>query len=165
MLLAHIFQRATGQDIEEYAANRLFAPLGIVRYFWKRTPLGLPDTEGGLYLERHDLAKMAYLFLSHGLFAGKQIVSPAWVKESLAPSVEVSAQTGIHYGYLWWLYPYSKEDTRLAFGGAGFGGQRPIVIPAYDLILVFTAWNTLGEKGLAPAEAIGRVLAAVQEPK
>ena len=31
MLLAHIFQQATGQDIEEYAAKHLLAPLGIVQ--------------------------------------------------------------------------------------------------------------------------------------
>jgi len=83
----------------------------------------------------------------------------------LSPSVTVSAQAGIRYGFLWWLYPYSKDDPRLAFGGAGFGGQRPIVIPAYDLILVFTAWNALGEKSLGPAEALARVLPAVKESK
>jgi CubicO group peptidase (beta-lactamase class C family) len=62
ILLAYIFERATGKDIEEYSAKNLFAPLGITRYYWKRTPWGLVDTEGGLYLERHDLARIAYLF-------------------------------------------------------------------------------------------------------
>ena len=63
-LLAHIFRVATGQDIEEYAAKNLFAPLGIDRFYWKRIPWGLADTEGGLYLERHDLAKLMLLFVS-----------------------------------------------------------------------------------------------------
>ena len=163
MLLSHIFQKATGQDIEEYAAKHLFAPLGIIKYFWKRTPEGLADTEGGLYLERHDLAKIAYLFHMNGVWEGKQIVSRAWVKDSLTPSVTVSAATGVKYGFKWWLYPYSNDDPRLAFAGSGFGGQRPIAIPAYDLVLVFTGWNILGEKGLGPAEAITRVLAAVKD--
>ena len=48
-MLAHIFRKATGRDIEEYAAAHLFAPLGIRQWFWKRTPTGLADTEGGLY--------------------------------------------------------------------------------------------------------------------
>jgi CubicO group peptidase (beta-lactamase class C family) len=162
-ILAHIFAKATGQDIEEYAAKSLFAPLGIGHYFWKRTPLGLADTEGGLYLDRRDLAKIAWLYLKNGVWEGKQIVSPAWVKESLTPSVIVSAATGVKYGFKWWLYPYSKEDPHLVFGGGGFGGQRPLVIPAYDLVMVFTGWNILGEKGLSAGEAIARVTAAVKD--
>jgi CubicO group peptidase (beta-lactamase class C family) len=164
-ILAHIFERATGQDIEEYAAKYLFAPLDIADYFWKRTPLGLSDTEGGLYLERHDLAKIAYLFLKNGVYAGKQIVNPAWVKESLTPAATVSAAAGVRYGFKWWLYPYGKDDPRLAFAGSGFGGQKPIAIPAYDLVLVFTGWNIRGEKGLPTAEAITRILEALKELK
>ena len=162
-LLAHIFEKATGQDIEEYAAKNLFAPLGIDQYFWKRTPLGLADTEGGLYFERHDLAKIAYLYLQNGVWDGKQIVSPSWVKDSLTPFATASAARREKYGFKWWLFPYSKDDPRLAFGGQGFGGQKSIVIPAYDLVIVFTAWNILGEKGLSAAEAITRVSAAVKD--
>ena len=61
-ILAHVFRRATGHDVEEYAARHLFTPLGIERWFWKRTPTGLADTEGGLYLRPRDLAKIAYLY-------------------------------------------------------------------------------------------------------
>ena len=166
VLLAHIFRQATGQDLEEYAARHLFEPLGIRNYYWKRTPQGLPDAEGGLYLERHDLAKIPYLFHKGGVWNGKQVVSAAWVKQSLAPAVAVSnsaRRSGVKYGFLWWLYPYGNDDPRLTFGGSGFGGQWPIVIPEYDLVLVFTGWNILGEKGLGAREAIDRVLAGVRE--
>jgi CubicO group peptidase (beta-lactamase class C family) len=74
-LLAHVFHAATGQDVEEYAAKNLFAPLGIERCYWKRIPSGLADTEGGLYLDRHDLAKLILLFHQKGVWEGRQIVS------------------------------------------------------------------------------------------
>jgi CubicO group peptidase (beta-lactamase class C family) len=164
-LLAHIFRVATGQDIEEYAAKNLFAPLGIERFYWKRIPWGLADTEGGLYLERHDLAKIVLLFHHNGVWEGKRIVSADWVKESLAPSRTVNETAGVKYGYLWWLYPYGNGDTRLAFAGSGFGGQLAIVIPAYDIVLVFTAWNILDGPSLRHREAIDRVLAAVTDGK
>ena len=45
-LLAYIFGKATGSDIEEYASKYLFAPLGITHYFWKCNPFGLADTAG-----------------------------------------------------------------------------------------------------------------------
>jgi CubicO group peptidase (beta-lactamase class C family) len=162
-LLAHIFRVATGRDIEEYAARNLFAPLGIERFFWKRIPSGLADTEGGLYLERHDLAKILLLFHHNGDWDGRRIVGADWVKESLAPSVTVNAKSGVKYGLKWWLYPYGKDDPRLAFAGSGFGGQLPIVIPEYDIVAIFTAWNILGGPALSHREAIDRVLAAVTD--
>jgi CubicO group peptidase (beta-lactamase class C family) len=160
-ILSHIFRNATGHDIEEYADRHLFAPLGIDRYYWKRTPTGLVDTEGGLYLRSHDLAKIAYLFLKEGMWSGTAIVPPEWVKSSLAPAIDVG--DGVKYGFKWWLYPYGKSG-RLAFGGSGFGGQRPIVVPELDLVMVFTGWNILpGRPSLSPRTAIDRILQAVAD--
>jgi CubicO group peptidase (beta-lactamase class C family) len=159
-LLSHIFTTATGKDIEEYAAEHLFAPLGISRYFWKRSPTGLADTEGGLFLAPHDLARIAYLYLKNGVWEDKTIVPADWVKASITPSITVS-DAGVKYGYKWWLYPYGKE-SRLAFAAEGFGGQHAIVIPELDLVAVFTGWNILpGMPNLSPRDAIDRVVAAV----
>jgi CubicO group peptidase (beta-lactamase class C family) len=159
-LLSHVFRSATGRDIEEYAAQHLFGPLGIDHYFWKRSPTGLVDTEGGLYLAPRDLAKIAYLYLKSGVWEGRQIVPADWVRASISPSVTVS-DAGVKYGYKWWLYPYGKEQ-RYAFGGSGFGGQYPIVLPELDLVIVFTGWNVLPDRPrLTPRVAIDRVLEAV----
>jgi len=73
-LLVHIFQKETGQEIDEYGQKCLFAPLGI-RHEWKRTCLGVVDTEGGLHLNDSDLAKIGYLYLHDGLWDGLRIVS------------------------------------------------------------------------------------------
>jgi CubicO group peptidase (beta-lactamase class C family) len=162
ILLAYIFHKITGQDIDEYAAKNLFAPLGIFRYHWKRTPWGLADSEGGLYLDRHDLAKIGYLFHRNGVWGGKQIISPDWIKASLASASTVPWRSGVKYGFSWWLLPYGKADPRLAFAGEGLGGQRLVVLPEYDLVLVVNAWNVVGEKSLGSREVIDRVLAAVK---
>ena len=164
-LLSHIFQRATGSDIEEYAAKHLFAPLGIERYYWKRTPSGLIDTEGGLYLRPQDLAKIAYLFLKNGVWEGKQIIQPEWIKASVTPAATVNESSGVKYGYKWWLTPYG-DGTRLAWTGSGFGGQFPIIVPEHDLVLVFTGWNVLeGKPSLRPRIAIDRILRTVITPR
>jgi len=47
VLLAQILKSATGTQADDYAAAHLFRPLGIERFYWKRTPTGVPDTEGG----------------------------------------------------------------------------------------------------------------------
>ena len=101
-LLAHIFQKETGQDIDDYGQKYLFAPLGI-RHEWKRTYLGVVDTEGGLYLNGSDLAKIGYLYLHDGMWDGKRIVSSEWVKESVTPYFQTD-EPRFKYGFKWWLY-------------------------------------------------------------
>jgi CubicO group peptidase (beta-lactamase class C family) len=161
-LLSHIFRTTTHKDIEEYARAYLFEPLGITRFFWKRSPTGLVDTEGGLYLEAHDLAKLAYLYLKNGIWNGRAVVPSAWVAASIAPSATVS-DSGVKYGFKWWLYPYGRSG-RYAFGGSGFGGQRLIAIPEYDLVIVSTGWNLLPDQPIFTARvAIDRIIAAITD--
>jgi len=97
-----------------------------------------------------------------GTWDSKLVVTPAWVKASLAPSVAVPGDD-TRYGFQWWMYPYTPDKTRWAWAGSGFGDQLPIVIPEYDLIMVFTGWNILSNKpSLSHEEAIERVLRAVK---
>lgn len=159
-LLAHVFRRATGVDIEEYAARHLFGPLGIRDWHWKRTPAGLADTEGGLYLAADDLARIWYLFLRQGAWNGRQVVSQDWVRQSVAPAVTVGSGPGrAQYGYKWWLYRNPVDSTRVVWAGSGFGGQFPVAIPEDDLIIVVNQWNILPRQ---PSLPLGRVLARIQ---
>ncbi|HME38879.1 MAG TPA: serine hydrolase [Steroidobacteraceae bacterium] len=144
-LLAHIFKRETGTDIEEYARRHLFGPLDIRDYHWKRTPLGVVDTEGGLYLRTADLAKIGLLYLHDGMWAGRRLLSSAWIRESLTPRID--AGEGFQYGYQWWLLPYG-EPRRLAWAARGMGGQRLVVFPDENLIVASTAWHILNEASI-----------------
>ena len=166
LLLGHIFHLATGVDIEEYAAKHLFAPLGINHYAWKRTPHGLTDTQEGLFVSSRDIAKIAYLFLHDGRWEDRQIVPEDWVRASLTPNKNVTEDGSIQYGYKWWLYRYQhKGQDHVAFGGVGFGGQRPIVLPELDMVLIVTGWNILPDRPfLQGPEAINRVLEAIKSP-
>jgi CubicO group peptidase (beta-lactamase class C family) len=166
LILGEIFRMATGSDLEEYAVQHLFAPLGIDDYFWKRTPTGLVDTQEGLYIASRDIAKIAYLFLKRGQWDGQQVVPEEWVRASVASSVSVKEDRSIEYGYKWWLYHYQYEgEDRVAFAGEGFGGQHSIVLPELDIVLVFTGWNILPDRpSLETTVAIERILKAVKKP-
>lgn len=157
-LLAYIFQKETGQDIDDYGERYLFSPLGI-RHHWKRTYMGVVDTEGGLYLNGEDLAKIGYLYLHGGMWDGKQIVSKEWVKESLTPHIDADDDgENFKYGFKWWLYPLGGKFVWMA---RGFGGQRLMVFPDEDLIAVFTGWEII--KDDAPAgDLVKRLLPAVR---
>jgi CubicO group peptidase (beta-lactamase class C family) len=157
MFLAYVFQKETGQDIEKYGEKYLFTPLGM-KHFWKRTPLGVVDTEGGLFLSGPDLAKFGYLYLHDGMWDGKQIVSRDWVKQSLTPFID--AEEGFNYGFKWWLLPRTDREGYV-WMARGFGGQELMVFPEEDLIAVFTGWEILKEEP-GSKELANRILQTVR---
>lgn len=159
-LLGYIFQKATGQDIEAYATEHLFKVLGFKHHYWKRTPLGLVDTEGGLYLRVHDLAKIGDVYLHDGMWKGQRLVSSDWVQQSITPSTD--ARQGMKYGFQWWLIPHGTAPERLAWAALGLGGQRLLVLPEEELIMVFTGWNILAESSLNSREVIARISPALR---
>jgi CubicO group peptidase (beta-lactamase class C family) len=157
-LLAHVFKKVTGKNIDDYADEHLFKPMGI-HYYWKHSPTGLPDTEGGLYLSPHDLAKIGQMYLKGGMWNGQEIVSSFWIKESMAPNVPVPGSDW-KYGYLWWLQSFGSTPQDVAWTARGFGGQQLIVIPEYDMVAVFTGWDILPSTEKRPHDQLARLLDA-----
>ena len=160
-LLSYLIKKVSGKEADDYAKQHLFGPLGI-EYAWKRTPSGLADTEGGLYLRPRDLAKLGLLYLKDGVWEGKRILPEGWVRDSTAWRVNTSrGQRG--YGYKWWVLSRQGPGTHDVFYASGYGGQYLIVVPALDLLAVFTGWNIYDRPALDPGIAFTRVLAAVKE--
>lgn len=157
-LLAYIFKKETGQDIDAYGEKYLFTPLGI-RHHWKRTYLGVVDTEGGLYLNGADLAKIGYLYLNDGIWDGKRLISQSWIQQSVTPAIGTGWQ-GLEYGFKWWLQP-RKDGKGYIWHGIGFGGQRLIVFPSEQLIATFTGWDVLKDIAF-DADLANRLLPAVR---
>lgn len=159
-LLSYILRKATGKNADDYAREHLFAPLGI-DFYWKRTPKGLADTEGGLYLQPRDLAKFGYLYLHDGVWEGTRMLPEGWAAQSVRWQVDTS-RPGRGYGYKWWVLSRKGPDTHDAYAALGYGGQRLIVVPALDLIAVFTGWNIYDKPELDPQFALKTVVAAVK---
>lgn len=162
MLLSHILLRATGKHADAYAIEHLFGPLGIESFYWKRTPTGLIDAEGGLYLEPGDLARIGLLFARDGVWHQKRILPEGWVSASTAPAVAVPESPNWRYGFQWWLLPYAENPTRYAYTGLGYGGQLLIALPEYDLIAVFTGWNIYGKPALSADLVLDRLSKSVR---
>lgn len=137
VLLGEIIKHTTGMHIDEWAEKKLFEPLGINNYYWKKSPIGEIDTEGGLYLSIYDVAKIGYLFLNDGIWEGKQVISKEWVKKSTSPLIDINT---ISYGYQWWVLQKNYNKTAI-FAGMGYGDQFLMVAPQYDLVLVINGWN------------------------
>ena len=142
-LMSGVIHSATGMTIDKYAEAHLFGPLGIGNYHWKRTPRGLPDTEGGLYLEPEALAKIGYLYLRGGLWEGRRLLDADFVEAAVSTTVRNVNGLGWGYGYQWWRV---DEDGFEIWAGLGFGGQYLLILPAEDLIAVVNSWNVFNRR-------------------
>ncbi|MBI9051375.1 MAG: serine hydrolase [Anaerolineaceae bacterium] len=149
-LLSAILTRATGMPAREFANQHLFQPLGMKiipepdasnftldEVFLKKLKGWMNDPQGntvggwGLTITPRDMARFGFLYLNHGLWEGKQIISEQWIADSIS-----SQNNNKDYGYLWWLQV--QEDINM-YAALGSGGNAICCIPREDLIVIITS--------------------------
>lgn len=149
-LLSGIIAQATGMSELEFARRSLFEPLGIKDATWPTDSQGVNHGWGDLQLHPRDLAKIGYLWLNKGNWDGKRIVSANWVTESVR--VHTITKLDSDYGYGWWVL---SRASPLRYEAVGRGGQRVTVVPAKNLVVVFTGGGfDPGDIGKLIAEGI-----------
>ena len=141
--LSEILATATGIPTNVYAERHLFGPIGIRGYHWNSAPEGHTNAGGGLFLTASDLARFTWLYAQNGKWDGEQIVPAEWVSRSSKSAIPVYANDpdGWGYGYQWWIYRHKTASGPKMYGGWGWGGQFPLIVPELGLIAVFTGWN------------------------
>ena len=110
---------------------------------------------GGMWINSMDMARFGYLWLRGGQWAGKQVLTPEYVKAALTPS-----EHGPDYGYLWWLNTKGKNLPGLpsnAFAALGAGSNTITISPDHDLVVVWR-WHSGNS-----AEFAKRVIAAIRQ--
>ncbi|HTV47393.1 MAG TPA: serine hydrolase [Phycisphaerae bacterium] len=169
LLLGQIIYKATGKRADKFAQSQLFAPLGIVDYYWQKAPSGVVNTLGGLMLRPRDMAKIGQLYLNGGRWGGKQVVSNQWVIDSTklqSGAGQLPAwvpATG--YGYQWWLGSFRLGEREVGWYGAlGRGGQFIIIFPELQLVATFTGWND-GALGEQPVDMLQRYILPAMLPR
>ena len=141
VLLGEIIRLKTGMRIDKWAEEKLFKPLDISDYYWKLSPNGEVDTEGGLYLSIYDFAKIGQLVLNNGTWQGERIISEKWLKESTGPHIIYNEF--ISYGYQWAIWHPSQVNYQLIQTG-GFGGQILSIDKKNNVLTVLNRWNIHG---------------------
>jgi CubicO group peptidase (beta-lactamase class C family) len=148
--LGTIFEKETGRDIYDALEADLARPLGM-EDFDRSIQVKSGDTTRSVHRAYHmnlstrDMARIGYLMLREGNWAGRQIVPRDWIRESTRAITPVSAMNPerhragpFGYGYLWWVWdgPHAVGAYRGAFTGLGAVGQQIAVLPALDLVVV-----------------------------
>lgn len=154
-ILSGILKNVTGQSVLDFARENLFSPLGIniegnIKFNSKEEQLAFNeatnisgwviDTAGtntagwGLTLSPMDMAKIGQLYLSGGMYNGKQIVSKEWIKESTKEHSRFK-KLNLPYGYLWWV----NNDSDKGFAAIGDGGNIIYVNATKNIVVAITA--------------------------
>jgi len=148
-VLGEIVKNATDMDIEAFCGQYLFEPLGIDTPKWRRFDSGVIYAGGEQGMTPREMLKFGLLYLNNGVWDGAQIIPEAWVEKSATPyagnqgiKVPGSDSGRLGYSYSWWLKQHSDSGRRLnIFWASGWGGQKIVVIPELDTVVVFTGAN------------------------
>ncbi|HEX6721490.1 MAG TPA: serine hydrolase [Burkholderiaceae bacterium] len=153
-LMSAAIAKKTGRNTLDYAKQRLFTPLGITDVAWRRDPQGISIGGYGLFMHPRDMAKIGYLHLHAGEWAGQQLLTPAWVDRIQHATVDMrlGATPRLRYASGWWTVP----DKR-AYMAVGFMRQLIIVLPEVDMVVVAT-----GKRHYPLVPFIDRLSAAAQ---
>jgi len=134
-ILGSIIAAASHQTELDFARRNLFEPLGIRDVIWGADAQGRTHGWGDSHMYPEDIAKLGYLYLHGGQWAGRQIVPREWVAASVTPPPAGRGDPG-GFGYGWWV---SNGPDGLQYGGNGRGGQNVIVWPELDTVAIVLA--------------------------
>jgi CubicO group peptidase (beta-lactamase class C family) len=154
-LAGAVLSQVSGEWLPALFDRTVARPLQFGAYHWNLMPTGDGYLGGGVFVRTRDFLKLGQVYLDGGVWNGRRIVDASWVKDSLSPHARISpATTGLQGdafqqvywetddGWAWHMIDVKSGDrTYKAFHANGNGGQLLIIVPEFDLAVMFTAGN------------------------
>ena len=157
-VLTHI----AGEPLEVLFHRRIAEPIGMNRTNWDWGDLGTANgitvnggsgNNGGVVkISAREAARFGLLFLNHGKWNGKQLISERWVSEATRVQVAATVPHGFaerddegpgEYGFNWWVngikpdgkrkFPHAPPGT---YCGAGHNNNYCFIIPEWNMVIV-----------------------------
>ncbi len=137
LTLGYIIKRTVTERGEEYLTfpqRALFDRIGIRQQVLETDPYGNFLLTGYDYGTARNWVRLGLLYLWDGVWQGERILPEGWVDFVSSPAPAWDQPV---YGGLFWLgsrgNPSVPED---AFSMSGGGGQRTLIVPSLDLVVV-----------------------------
>lgn len=169
---AEMVTRAVGEDIKTFDDKHLMKPLGIQpsEWTWQRDRTGRVLGFQGVEMAAPYWARIGQMMLDNGTYAGKQIVSPTFVRKVQEPSSTNGAYSHFFwvnsgdFGYRPGLIARERFDHELVpsaprdmYEMHGMQGQLVAVIPSLDMVIVRNQVNLLDLSGIGVNHLATRV--------
>jgi len=154
IILGEVLRNAVCMNILDFGNQYLFEPLGIDSVYWYQFDNGVFACDGSIKMTPRDMLKIGITFLNERIWNGQRIISKKWIEKS---KTTYKNNTGIRlplddtgkndYAYTWWVNEISGSGKRAKlFQASGWGGQEIIVLPEYNMVVVFTGGSYVVKK-------------------
>lgn len=156
-ILSGIIRLAIGgylQDYYDFTQARLFQPLGIHTATPETDNNGTFIGSSYMYASARDWARLGQFCLQDGRWQGKRLLPEGWLDYSTTPTPNNPRN---NYGAHFWLNadPDNTSQQRTwpslpadAYSMNGFQGQRVIIIPSEDLVVVRLGVSSGSDRGI-----------------
>ena len=116
---------------DAYLHERLFTPIGMRSAIAGFDDSGVFVASSFLHADALDFAKFGLLYLRGGEWDGRQLISREWAATA-QPALSRDEEDGSYYSWQWWV----TGDGFGTYWASGYEGQRIIVAPALDAVIV-----------------------------
>lgn len=161
MAMAKAAVEARGESFLSFPARHLFDRIGMRSMVLETDPWGNFIVTGYDYGGSRDWARFGLLHLWDGVWEGERILPEGWSEFVSTPA---PGDPGRGYGGLWWLNAGGAMDRAPedAYWAAGYMGQRTMVIPSRDVVIVR---HGPSPSGFGPYfnQLVGEILDAIAE--
>jgi CubicO group peptidase (beta-lactamase class C family) len=132
----------SGDAYLRFLRERLFAPLGMHHAVPKLDGAGTWVASSWCYDTAEDFARFGRLYLHDGVWDGTRLLPEGWVDHarSRLPGSVGEETAGAH----WWLQPGPPGSL----SAHGYDGQRTVVVPSLDLVVVRLGATPLTSEGV-----------------
>lgn len=150
-MLCRMMRQKKGSEWFAFPYNALFYKLGMYHTILEPDAGGTYVGSSYVYASARDYARFGLLYCNNGRAGNEQVLPEGWVAAASSPA---PADPQKHYGYQFWLngftdttgvqrlYPEAPPDLICA---DGFKGQRIIIVPSLQLVVVRLGGNSWDE--------------------
>jgi CubicO group peptidase (beta-lactamase class C family) len=126
-----------GEEYLSFPRRALFDKLGMRTMVLETDPFGNFLSQGYEFASARDWARLGNLYLQNGVWNGERILPEGFVKfvSTLAPAW-VADHNPVYGGFFWINGDGSYPVPRSAYFMSGAGGQKTMIIPSHDLVVV-----------------------------
>ncbi len=159
---ANVLTRITGEPLKDFFRRRIADPIGMNPAAWDWGDFGEVDgivVNGGsgnnnrqILISARELARLGHVFLNRGNWNGRQLISAAWIDESVRVQVPATmplghAESGIDgrgvCGFNWWANGVGPDGRRLwpdapprTYSRSGYNNNDLFVVPEWNMVIV-----------------------------
>ena len=164
VLVNYLIKLALERRAEDYLGfpqRALFDQIGVRTLVIETDPFGDLLTQGYDLACARDWARLGNLYLDDGVWQGRRLLPPGFVKfvRTLAPAWVADGRP-IYGGFFWINGDGGLPIPKDSYYMAGAGGQYTLIIPSHDLVVVRLGHFSGDAVG---SEALNRTLAQLME--